>query len=170
MKSFLTAAGLLAVSLSAHAQETIVEYLSDDVFQTAYTENGASDAQKLNTEGEEPIWGGTIEGYTIYLSGVACDGTAQQCQGLRLITIQNYPGNVTDKAAFLASTNEMFAAVKTAAFDDENWMINYYVILNGGVTQQNINELTGVFVDLVDAMFDRISGEDDETDGAGQTE
>ena len=30
MKSLLIAAGLLALSLSAHAQETIVEYLSDD--------------------------------------------------------------------------------------------------------------------------------------------
>ena len=164
MKSLLIAAGLLALSLSAHAQETIVEYLSDDVVQTAFTENGSSDAQKLSSDGDEPIWAGTIDGYTIYLSGVACDEMNQQCQGLRLISIQNYPSNVTDKAAFLASTNEMFAAVKTASFDDESWMINYYVILNGGVTQQNINELTGIYVDLVETMFDRLSGDAEESE------
>ena len=55
MKSLLIAAGLLALSLSAHAQETIVEYLSDDVVQTAFTENGSSDAQKLSSDGDEPI-------------------------------------------------------------------------------------------------------------------
>ena len=58
----------------------------------------------------------------------------------------------------------MFAAVKTASFDYENWMINYYVILNGGVTQQNINELTGIYVDLVETMFDRLSGDAEESE------
>lgn len=156
MRYIFAAAAGLGFATAAQAQ-TALTYLTDEAVETALVEGGAESVTKVSEPDQEPVWAGEFGGQIVYANGVACDDDFKSCQGLRLISIFPFPEGLAEKDEFVLKANEFFAATKVVTFDEENWMINFYIILNGGVTQENLNEVTRVYVDLAESTVERMS-------------
>ena len=159
----LALAGIAGLALAGAASaQNLTTIVTDDAVQTAFTAAGGENVRKVSGAGEEPIWVGEFGDENFYANAVACQDGYVDCQGLRLVAIYPYPESTTDQSSFLKRANEIYAAVKVVSFDEQNFLINYYIILNGGVTQENLNETMRVYVDLVGRTVERLFSAEDE--------
>ena len=150
MKLILSAIAALAFSASAAAQsgETISYVTEDDL--TSFVEDQGHEVLGYGEAGAVSIRAETDDGLVYYLTGTACDELGE-CQGINMSA--RFDANEYVTFEKINDANVSRAAVSVWLLEGKLG-ISRYVILDYGVTYQNIQSNFDNFLAIVPTVID----------------
>ena len=164
IKFTLAAIMMATMATAAHAQ---VADLAEDSrlvrsvklvdIQAVVTASGhtitSSDADSVLVSAQVP------EGIRYVLRGTACDG-GQTCQGINMVISYDMPNGIDDGR--LNQADVTFAAASVWR-SNNNIGVSRYVILDGGMTMENIKINLQTLISIAPQVFEKVRDADEET-------
>lgn len=142
------AAAALAIPAVAQSSELITSVTQEDL--AAIAEEAGHEVVGYGEAGAVSVRASTPEGTVYYLSGTACQGDT--CQGINLSS--RFEANERVTLETINQANIRRAAVSVWLMDDNVLGISRYIILDGGMTDENIRINLDNFIAIVPSVID----------------